>query len=196
MAPSDTRYGAAVRANIRRNQMKVAFIGTHGVGKTTLAYGLAMRLKQLGANVGFLEEVARRCPLPINEGTSLDSQTWILMETVRREIELDELYTEVVCDRSVIDNYCYLELGAGRRQALFDLVAYWATTYDLLFKVPIRPEYLQNDGTRSTDRAFQQAIDKKLDALLHEAGIEYDEFSTLDAAVERARLASGRLPIA
>jgi len=96
--------------------MKVAFIGTHGVGKTTLAYGLAMRLKQLGANVGFLEEVARRCPLQINEGTSLDAQTWILMETVRREIELDELYTEVVCDRSVIDNYCYLELGAGRRR--------------------------------------------------------------------------------
>lgn len=176
--------------------MKVAFIGTHGVGKTTLAYGLAMRLKQLGANVGFLEEVARRCPLPINEGTSLDAQTWILMETIRREIELNELYTEVVCDRSVIDNYCYLEMGAGRREALFNLVAYWSTTYDLLFKVPIRPEYLQNDGTRSTDRAFQRAIDDKLEALLLEAGIDYIEFTTLEDAVEQARLASGRLPIA
>jgi thymidylate kinase len=176
--------------------MKVAFIGTHGVGKTTLAYGLAMRLKQLGANVGFLEEVARRCPLPINEGTSVDSQTWILMETIRREIELQELYTEVVCDRSVIDNYCYLELGAGRRTALYDLAAYWASTYDLLFKVPIRQEYLQHDGTRSTDRAFQRAIDEKLDALLLEAGIEFTEFSSLDGAVEQARLASGRLPIA
>lgn len=86
--------------------MKVAFIGTHGVGKTTLAYGLAMRLKELGANVGFLEEAARRCPLPINEQTNLEAQTWILMETIRREIELDNVYTEIVCDRSVIDNYC------------------------------------------------------------------------------------------
>ena len=43
----------------RRLAVKVAFIGTHGVGKTTLAYGLAMRLKELGANVGFLEEVQR-----------------------------------------------------------------------------------------------------------------------------------------
>lgn len=176
--------------------MKVAFIGTHGVGKTTLAYGLAMRLKQLGANVGFLEEVARRCPLPINEGTSLEAQTWILMETVRREIELQELYTEVVCDRSVIDNYCYLEVSLGRRQALFDLVAYWASTYDLLFKVPIREEYLQRDGTRSTDRAFQRAIDERLDRILAEAGIEHVRFSSLDDAVERARLAGGRLPIA
>jgi nicotinamide riboside kinase len=176
--------------------LKVAFIGTHGVGKTTLAYGLAMRLKQLGANVGFLEEVARRCPLPINEGTSLEAQTWILMETIRREIELESLYTEVVCDRSVIDNYCYLEFSLGRRPALFELVAHWAETYDLLFKVPIRPEYLQKDGTRSTDRAFQRAIDEKLSELLAEAGVEYAEFESLDDAVEQARVQGGRLPIA
>jgi thymidylate kinase len=176
--------------------VKVAFIGTHGVGKTTLAYGLAMRLKQLGANVGFLEEVARRCPLPINEGTSLEAQTWILMETIRREIELESLYTEVVCDRSVIDNYCYLEFSLGRREALFELVAHWAGTYDLLFKVPIRPEYLQQDGTRSTDLAFQRAIDEKLSELLTDAGVEYAEFQSLDDAVEQARVQGGRLPIA
>ena len=176
--------------------MKVAFIGTHGVGKTTLAYGLAMRLKELGANVGFLEEVARRCPLEINEETSLGAQTWILMETIRREIELDNVYTEIVCDRSVIDNYCYLEFGLRRQAALFDLTCYWATTYDLLFKVPIRPEYWQGDGTRSTDLAFQSAIDETLDKLLDEAGVEYARFTTLDDAVEQARLASGRLPIA
>lgn len=175
--------------------MKVAFIGTHGVGKTTLAYGLAMRLKQIGANVGFLEEVARRCPFPINEGTNLEAQTWILMETIRREIELSKIYSEVVCDRSAIDNYCYLEFGLGRRDALYDLVCYWATTYDLLLKVPIRPEFLQGDGTRSTDQAFQLAIDSTLEKLLQEAGIEYVRFDSLDEAVEQARLISGHLPM-
>ncbi len=176
--------------------MKTAFIGTHGVGKTTLAYGLAMRLKQLGANVGFLEEVARRCPFPINEETSLEAQTWILMETIRREIELAKIYEDVVCDRSVIDNYCYLELGLGRRPALFELVRYWADSYDLLVKVPIRSGMLQNDGTRSTDRAFQRAIDATLDRLLAEAEIEVVEFDSLEQVVERARLITGRLPIA
>lgn len=175
--------------------MKVAFIGTHGVGKTTLAYGLAMRLKQIGANVGFLEEVARRCPFPINEGTSLEAQTWILMETIRREIELSKVYSELVCDRSAIDNYCYLEFGLGRRDALYDLVCYWAQTYDLLLKVPIRPELLQDDGTRSTDRAFQSAIDSTLDELLQQAGIEYVRFDSLEEAVEQARLISGHLPM-
>lgn len=176
--------------------MKVAFIGTHGVGKTTLAYGLAMRLKQVGANVGFLEEVARRCPFDINEDTGLQAQTWILMETIRREIELEKIYAEVVCDRSVIDNYCYLEVALGRRKALYDLTRYWAETYDLLVKVPIREGFLQDDGTRSTDLTFQRAIDVKLQDLLEEASIPYLPFTDLDAAVEQARLISGRLPLA
>lgn len=176
--------------------MKAAFIGTHGVGKTTLAYGLAMRLKQLGASVGFLEEVARRCPFPINEDTSLEAQTWILMETIRREIELAKIYEDVVCDRSVVDNYCYLEFGMGRRQALFDLVRYWADTYDLLVKVPVRQGLLQDDGTRSTDRAFQSAIDETLDGLVIELGLEVRELEGLDEVVDEARLLTGRLPLA
>ncbi len=57
---------------------KVAFIGTHGVGKTTLAYGLASRLKRRDVNLEVVVEVARRCPLPLNEGTTLEAQAWIL----------------------------------------------------------------------------------------------------------------------
>ena len=176
--------------------MKVAFIGTHGVGKTTLAFGLASHLKQLGANVGFLEEVARRCPFPINEDTSLEAQIWIQVETIRREIELGKVYPEMVCDRSVLDNYCYMELRFGRQEAIFGLVRHWSSTYDLLVKVPINEEYLQVDGMRSTDLAFQRAIDELLDSLLEETRIPYRPFTTLEDAVEQARLISGRLPIA
>ena len=165
-------------------EMKVAFIGTHGVGKTTLAFGLASELKQLGANVGFLEEVARRCPFPINEDTSLEAQTWILVETIRREIELSKVYPEMVCDRSVLDNYCYMELKCGRQEELFGLVRHWSGTYDLLLKVPIREEFLQVDGMRSTDLAFQRAIDDLLDNLLVETGIPYRPFTDLEDAVE------------
>ena len=44
--------------------MKVAFIGTHGVGKTTLCYDLAALLKRRDLNVDVVKEVARlsRCP--------------------------------------------------------------------------------------------------------------------------------------
>jgi hypothetical protein len=75
-------------------------------------------------------------------------------------------------------------------------VEHWASTYDLLFKVPIKTEYLHTDGTRSTDLAFQKAIDSTLNDLLEETGIPWVLFTSLEEAVERARLASGRLPIA
>jgi len=176
--------------------MKIAFIGTHGVGKTTLAFGMASHLKRLGANVGFLEEVARRCPFPINEDTSLEAQIWILVETIRREIELSKIYSEIVCDRSVLDNYCYMELKFGRQPELFGLVTHWSQTYDLLIKVPINEEYLQVDGMRSTDTAFQRAIDTLLDELLAETGIPWRLLTSLDDAVDQARLISGILPIA
>lgn len=57
---------------------KIAFIGTHGVGKTTLCYGLAARLKARDVSLEIVHEVARRCPLPINEATTVAAQAWIL----------------------------------------------------------------------------------------------------------------------
>ena len=81
--------------------MKIAFIGTHGIGKTTLAYELCNELKKQHLDVGFIDEIARRCPFPINEGTSLEAQTWILATTIGRELELNKIYPNIICDRSV-----------------------------------------------------------------------------------------------
>ena len=54
--------------------MKVALIGTHGVGKTTLCYELAARLKRRDVEVELVREVARRCPLPINRSSCVDGR--------------------------------------------------------------------------------------------------------------------------
>ena len=53
------------------SSFKLAFIGSHGVGKTTLCYGLAARLKVRDISLDVVHEVARRCPLPINEETGV-----------------------------------------------------------------------------------------------------------------------------
>ena len=70
--------------------MKLAFIGTHGTGKTTLCYDLTAGLKRQGLNADMVKEVARLSPLPINRKTSLDAQTWILMTQVAEEIRLGQ----------------------------------------------------------------------------------------------------------
>ena len=95
--------------------MKIAFIGTHGVGKTTLCFDVAARLKRLDLAVELVKEVARGCPLPINRDTTLDAQEWILHTQIAQEIAACARYQVVICDRSALDNYAYLVHQVGRR---------------------------------------------------------------------------------
>ncbi len=145
--------------------MKIAFIGTHGVGKTTLCYELAARLKRLDFAVDMVREVARTCPLPINRDTTLDAQAWILHTQIAAELAAASQYQVVVCDRSVLDNYAYMVHRLGRRREYDALVRAWVATYDGLFKVPVLapPAF---DGTRDTSTTFQQEIDHVLDDLV------------------------------
>lgn len=140
---------------------KIAFIGSHGVGKTTLCYGLAARLKTRDVAVEVVHEVARRCPLPINEETSVAAQSWILHSQIAEELVATARYPAVICDRSVLDNYVYLLLSAGRQEGLDGLVAAWIHSYDLLVHVPI-VEQPSPDGIRSADPGFQLAVEERL----------------------------------
>src|ERR1700712_2452954 len=110
---------------LRTPRFKVAFIGSHGVGKTTLCYGLAARLKARDLAVEVVHEVARRCPLPINEETSVAAQEWILHTQIAEELVAQARYPVVICDRSLLDNYVYLLLAAGRQEGPERLPADW-----------------------------------------------------------------------
>ncbi len=150
---------------------KIAFIGSHGVGKTTLAFGLAARLKARDLSLEVVHEVARRCPLPINEETSVAAQSWILHTQVAEELVAAARYPVVLCDRSVLDNYVYLLLAAGEREPLTRLVDDWMTSYQLLVHVPIIGR-LQPDGIRAADPAFQQLVEERLERELARRRLE------------------------
>jgi thymidylate kinase len=157
--------------------VKVAFIGTHGVGKTTLCYDLAALLKRRDVNVDVVKEVARLSPLPINRKTSLDAQTWILMTQVAEEIRSASQHQVVICDRSVLDNYAYMVLACGRQKAIERFVDHWMKTYDMLFKVPMSEGTVSADGVRDTDEFFMRAIDQLVDRMLAEKKIEHERLS-------------------
>lgn len=140
---------------------KIALIGSHGVGKTTLCFGLASRLKARDVALEFVHEVARRCPLPINQDTGVASESWILHTQIAEELVAQTRYPVVLCDRSVIDNYAYLLLAAGRQPGLESLIDFWMTTYDLLVHVPI-VEDPRPDGVRAADPGFQLAVEERL----------------------------------
>ena len=183
---------------------KIAFIGSHGVGKTTLCYGLAARLKAADFALEVVGEVARRCPLPINRETTLDAQTWILHTQIAEEVLAASRGHVVICDRSVLDNFVYLLLAAGHRPRpeVVGLVDAWTSTYDLLVRVPVI-EQPSPDGLRSTDPAFQQEVDNRLAEEIARRGLEILDLAGLERGawiehVERAahdRLRPAQLPL-
>jgi thymidylate kinase len=145
--------------------LKIAFIGTHGVGKTTLCFDLAARLKRLDLSVDLVKEVARRCPLPINQETTFDAQAWIFHTQIAEEINASSKFEAVICDRSVLDNYAYLVHRVGERPEFEATLTEWIRSYDGLFWVPVvaRPSF---DGTRDTSASFQQEIEGILAGLV------------------------------
>jgi nicotinamide riboside kinase len=160
--------------------LKVAFIGSHGVGKTTLCYGLAARLKRRDVALEIVHEVARRCPLPINSVTTAEAQRWILHTQIAEEILAAARYPVVLCDRSVLDNYVYFLLAAEPDPALDRLVSDWLGGYDLLIQVPILAAP-QADGIRAADPTFQRAVDERLRKEVAARGVP-----TMDLATGRS----------
>ena len=165
---------------------KIAFIGSHGVGKTTLCYGLAARLKAADVGLEVVGEVARRCPLPINRGTTLAAQAWILHTQIAEEIVASSRHDVVICDRSVLDNFVYLLLSSGPQGDLEHLVERWTDSYGLLVRVPI-VEGPRADGLRSTDPAFQRAVDERLEREIQRLSLSVLDLSGLgrDAWLDR-----------
>ena len=170
--------------------IKIGVIGTHGTRKTSLCYDFAGRLKGVGINAGVMEEVARNRPpgFNINEGTTRESQLWILHSQIKGELEyaargdIEVLFT----DRAVIDNWMYYVYRFKKdNPALDSLVNYWTKTYDLLVKLPIlENKSLKEDPTRSKGLEFQLGIDELLERELTERGIPFNKYTTTENVME------------
>jgi AAA domain len=151
---------------------KVALVGTHGVNKTTIAYELAGVLKRKDKSVELLTEIARECPLPLNEQATREAYQWIIARQVQLEIEKAPRADILVCDRSVLDNFAYYVRRYGRKgeeaEALESYCRSWMTSYDLLVRLPITHR-LTPDGFRSTDARFQLEIERLCDQLFQQS---------------------------
>ncbi len=146
---------------------KIAFIGSHGIRKTTAAHAFAGTMQRAGRSVEYGREVVRDNPLGINEGATGEAQLWVLVSQIRQELELAPKAEVLVTDRAVVDNFAYY-LRACRGEDRFHvepLIAAWARTYDLV--VRLTPDIaLRADGVRSTSDAFRDEVEAILDEVL------------------------------
>ena len=145
--------------------MKLAVIGTHGVGKTTLSLALAAEANKRGRNACHIGEVVRGSPFEINENNSADGAYWIVSTQIRMELEAKARgYQDIICDRSSIDPMIYMsvvggEYDVGLFSSWYNLALSWLHTYDMIVlmksdnHISIKP-----DGVRSTDKKFRDLI--------------------------------------
>ena len=154
----------------------IAFSGSHGTGKTTAAHALMAQLKvsEPGIDIGFLGEVARRCPYPINLDGCVRGQLWIFCEQIKQELELMRQHDLVVADRCLLDSIAYTyHHGFDMAEAMKDL--YWSylekeEPYQEIRFLNPKPGYLQADGLREVDPSFQTEVHEILKRLHLETG--------------------------
>lgn len=146
---------------------KIAFIGSHGIRKTSALLAFAATVQRAGRSVELGREVVRDNPLGINERATGEAQLWVLVSQIRQELELARKADVLATDRGVMDNYAYyLRANGGTdRFSVEPLVRRWSETYDLV--VRLLPDIeLQADGVRSTNDAFRDEVESILDAVL------------------------------
>ena len=146
---------------------KIAFVGSHGIRKTTAAHAFAHTIQRAGRSAEYGREVIRDNPLGLNEGATGEAQLWVLVSQVRQELELARKADVLVTDRGVMDNFAYYLRACGGTDlfSVEPLVRSWSATYDLV--VRLTPDIaLRADGVRSTSEAFRAEIEALLDAHL------------------------------
>ena len=161
---------------------KIAFIGSHGIRKTTALLAFAAEVQRAGRSVELGREVVRDNPLGINEGATGEAQLWVLVSQVRQELELARKADILATDRGVMDNYAYYLRACGGTDefAVYPLVQRWSQTYDHV--VRLLPDVaLQADGVRSTNDAFRDEVETILDRVLPEL-VPADRMTVLRAS--------------
>ncbi|MBI1973366.1 AAA family ATPase [Candidatus Micrarchaeota archaeon] len=164
--------------------MKLAIIGTHGTGKTSLAHAVMSALKEAGINAGMTQEQVRNCPIKIGTENekNVKAELWIICRQIADEVEKSAAHDVVVCDRSVLDTLAYYtwmlerdsklaESDVVADRAAHKLVDEWLSSYNHFFYVQRSESTLVPDGFRSTSPEWQREIDDIVLRLMREKGI-------------------------
>lgn len=161
--------------------VKIALVGSHGVGKTGLANALAAAFIARGISTYTILETARELSrlepeiVKINEETTLKAQARILEYQFEREIAAEtQPWQVIICDRS-FDNYLYMERKFDQQKKYIDFILRHLNEhpYTIIVKVPVTQNILMYDGMRSVDVEFQRDIDERIDKFMEKYGIKH-----------------------
>lgn len=166
---------------------RIAVVGTHGVGKTTLAQAFVQRLAGENISCELAPEMPRViCNLANDNGFFRQGNNTVLKQILliysQAQIEFQKSQGRadiIICDRSILDHWAYTKYffaDALKRDGVLHLyehfISEFCRTYTKLFYIPIEFP-LTDDGVREGDEEFQKAIDKIIFDLLNNYSLPY-----------------------
>jgi nicotinamide riboside kinase len=122
---------------------RIAIIGTHCSGKTTICHELSSVFRKKNINIGVCEEVARKSWFVGRKIVQPESEVELLGMQVTEEMRAILNYDVVLCDRSVIDIVVYSRVFFSDKSNPKDLsmlksieafTQSYVQTYDIIFK--------------------------------------------------------------
>ena len=163
-------------SNYMKNKKIIAISGTHGTGKSRLAYDITSKLRDLGFNTVVLDEIARTCPFSINQSADFRSQSWLINKQLTTELEMIDRFDYIVTDRAVLDPYAYgKSLHMPGMDNYLPIVRDHINTYyrkSYLIE-PVSFNYQVDDGVRDMDPEFRMRVHENLLTGYRMCGINY-----------------------
>jgi len=164
--------------------MKIGFVGSISVGKTTLVNELA-KLEQFKDYHIATErsKYLRDLGIPLNTDSTLLGQTIFLSE---RCSEL--LRDKVLTDRSIIDVMAFTNLSKSisldEKLSFCDYASNFISLYDHIFYISPEGVELEDNGVRVVDAEYRDQIDIEIKYLLSTYGSKINKFHVISGTVE------------
>lgn len=167
--------------------MRIAIIGTHGVGKTTLARSLSSKL-----GIPLIDEQIRTVItkyeiLGFKKPDDIAKTEWyrnMVLDTFLSQLLLEKKHSnQFITDRTTLDYYSYYKYLNIDDQYISDYLKelflnHYMKAYDIIIYIPIMFP-LNNDSYRNIDESFRNTIDIEIKKLMRMHKSVF-EISTLD----------------
>ena len=171
---------------------KIAIIGTHGTGKSSLCTLVKGELQKRGIPTTTLLEAAtkaREKGFPINKDTTIEAQLYISYYQCCQELIYHQdrsglpNFDVVITDRGP-DNYCYLAESVGENEYALSIIRshMHLFPYSQIYLLPIvNHNITKGEGIRDMRTDFRLRMDKRIRSFLNEENIRYTELPMPDS---------------
>lgn len=155
---------------IRKKRQKISFTGTHCVGKSTIIENLKSK-SWCNIVPECYRETAEIFGLLCNGDTKkqcYDATLHCFHLQMQKEIELKKkTFQHIICDRTVLDTFLYLEVGNGEKRINYKLyndlrkvAVNYLKTYDTIYFIKYEGFKLIDDGFRNIDTDMQIKVNE------------------------------------